>query len=178
MKLSKLKDQKTALLAILAVSGWGLLLLGAGGPPTRIAVVNTDKITNSSVQVQNLLKEASTEATALGEELKKKQEEYRKAAERYNSQLSVTSEDEKKRRFEEIKKMGEDIEELTFRFNREMKNAQEKAVEPLRERIVTAIEDLARSSDIAVVLSTENTIYYSPQIDLTNAVVARIDAAN
>jgi outer membrane protein len=175
MSFSTLKKRRFQIMAAVAAAGWGVALLGAATAPTKIAVVNSDKITNTSVEIKKLLTDASTGAEALSEQVRAKQAQYKTLSDRYNSQLSITSEEEKKRRADELKKLAGEIEELSFRFNREIKNAQDKAVEPLRERVVKAISDVARAGDYAVVISTENTIYYSPQVDLTSAVIARID---
>lgn len=178
MKLRILKDRTYPLVAAAAILGWGLFLIGAGvsGSSGKLAVVNTDRITSSSAQVQKLLSDASVSANAVGEELKKKQEAYKKASDRYNSQLTITSDDENKKRREEIRKLNDEIEEITFRLNREVKTAQEKAVTPLKERIVKSISEIAKMDGVSVVLSSENTIYFDPQIDLTDQVIARIDA--
>jgi Skp family chaperone for outer membrane proteins len=177
-KLSRFQQHRLGLLGAMGLLGWVLFLVGAISPtaPAKIAVVNTSRITTSSTAIQKLLADASTSANALGEEIKKKQSALQRATDGYNSQLSVTSDEENKRRREEIRKLSDEVEELTFKLNREVKLAQEKSLSPLRDRIVQTISEIAKTGEIGVVLATENTVYFDPRLDLTDAVIAKIDA--
>lgn len=168
----------SALLAPLGVLGWALFLVGAVSPtsPARVGVISSQRVTADSKVIQQLLAEASAPAQSINDEVRSKQAALNKATERYNAQLSVTQAEENGRRRAEIRTLEEEIEELAFRLNRELKRAQESAVNPLRDHVISAVNEIAREMEISVIIGVENTIYFDPAIDLTSAVVARIDA--
>ena len=67
------------------------------------------------------------------------------ANERYTRQQSVSTPEENERRRKEVSKLSDELDEVQFRLNREVKKAQEKMVAPMQEKIVAAIKDIAAS---------------------------------
>ena len=158
----------------------GALLLMAAvdpSPAIQVAVIDSDRITAESVIVQEAIQAASPAAQALTEELRRLQTEIQSLAERFASQESVTSAEENQRRIAAIQQLTVEADALTVRLDRELALARELTVDPLRDKILRAINEVARERGIPLVLPLDNVIYFDPTIDLTSAVIARIDAS-
>ena len=119
---------------------------------------------------------ASAAARALSEEFATKQEAYKAISEKYNSQASLVSGEENDRRREELLRLEDEIEELNFRLTREIKKAEESTYGPIRELIEKAIAEVALDQELNLVVSSSASVYHTPDIDITEAVIALLDA--
>jgi len=165
-------------LLLFGIAGWTLALMGANSPvaTSGIGIIDTAQIAVSSSAIQKAITNASGDAQKAKTDFEQKQKELQAANERYTRQQSVSTPDENERRRKEVAKLSDELEEIQFRLNREVKKAQEKMVAPMQEKIVAAIKDIAASRRLSVVLAKDNTIYHDNAIDLTKEVIARIDA--
>lgn len=177
MSLRKLQRSGLSFGVALGLSGWCLVLMGAAGSPqpAPIAVINSARITSESTTIQNFIAEVSVEAQVTRDELDRIQNEMKTAIELYNAQESVTNEEGNLERKRRIEAMTETSEELKFRLGRQLKKAQEEMIGPTQKRIQDAIGEIATEEGIQIVLTTEQTIFFDSAIDLTDAVVARLD---
>ena len=143
----------------------------------RVLRIPKARITAESRSIQRVLGEVSVEAKQIRSDLEAKQESYQKAVDGFNAQLSVMSEKEKEKRKEQIRTIGEEIEELSFRFKREVKKAQDRAIDPMKQRIVDAVHSIAQSRQATVVLGSETLIYFDPSADFTDLVISALDTS-
>lgn len=163
--------------AAFGLAGWALFIMAAASPTStpKIAVLDTAKITSDSRLVQQAIDKASVGAEGIRQSLAQKQKEYQSAMEKYSSQKGVASEAENKKRADQLRTLKDEMEEMTFRLNREFKKAQEQAVAPMRDQIVKAVKDVSKAQGISIVMNADNVIYYDPGTDLTAAVVKKLD---
>lgn len=177
MSLRKLQRSGLSFGAALGLLGWCLVLMGAAGSPRTapIAVINSTRITAESTTIQDFIAEVSVEAQATRDELDRIQGEMKTAIALYSAQESVTNEEGNLDRKRRIEAMTETIEELKFRLGRQLKKAQEEMIGPTQKRIQDAIGAVATERGIQIVLTAEQTIFFDSSIDLTDAVVARLD---
>lgn len=161
---------------ILLAGAFGLLLGAGTAKPARVAVFDATRITGGSTRIQSMIAEASAGARVVREELEIKQREFKTASDKFASQRSVSSEEINDRRRAELTRQKEVIEELQFRLNREINRAQTSAVDPMRKMIMSTVRSLAAEQGLTVVLSSDNTYYFDPEVDLTAAIIGRLDA--
>ncbi len=169
------KSVNAPIAMILLAGGFGLLLGAGAAKPARVAVFDATRITDGSERIQAMIAEASADARAVREELESKQREFNTSSEKFASQKSVSSEDVNERRRAELARQKEAIEELQFRLSREINRAQTAAVDPMRKMIMSTVRELAAEQGLTVVLSSDNTYYFDPEVDLTGAIIARLD---
>lgn len=170
------KSATAPIAMILLAAAFGLLVGAGTAKPARVAVFDATRITDGSERIQTMIAEASAGARVVREELEIKQREFKTASEKFASQKSVSSDDVNERRRSELTLQREAIEELQFRLNREINRAQTAAVNPMREMIMSTVRSLAAEQGLTVVLSSDNTYYFDPEVDLTADIIGRLDA--
>lgn len=171
---SKLKSPPWAALAL---SGWALFIMGAVSPGSapKLAVVDTSRITSGSTTVQAQIDKAAAGAEGIRKELKRKQDEYKSAAEKYSAQQGVATAAENEKRGAQLKTMKQDLEDMMVRLNREVEKAQEQAVAPMRDKIMKAVKEVSAAQGVGIVLNAEGVVYFDPATDLTAEVIKKLD---
>lgn len=159
------------------VGAIGLIAATAPRQPARIGVVDTDRITNDSKMVQESISKASVHAQAIRDEIETRTKDFQEKKEIYASQEAVSGEKVNGERVEELKRLKEILEELNFKLNREIKKAQEQAVDPIRETILQAVREVAAAQDLDAVLSTEALLHFNPRNDITGDIIEHLDAS-
>lgn len=154
----------------------GMLILAAAQSHPSVAVVDPDRIRLESVSIREGIFEISRPAQELQESLQRKNKQLRDALETYESQKTVASEQENQKRGQQIRELVREVERIKAAFEAAMAEAEQEGLAPIRRRIVQAVEREAHDRGIELVLSNAEVIFAAERVDLTDEVIARLDA--
>lgn len=156
---------------------FALLMAAASQRPTRVAVVDADRLHRDSATIRAEMSKAAGPARGLQQELKSKQEALAKALQDYNAQKSATSDTANRGRTEAMEKQSKEIQTLSGRLREMVTKAEQESLGPIRERVGKVVSELAREREIDVILPASGVIYSSAELDLTDEVITRLDGA-
>lgn len=162
-----------------ALAGWSAVIVGAAGVESapKLAVVDAGRVTTDSKRVQSRMSQASAAVQPLNEQLKAKSKALEDASEAYSAQRTAATDAQNSAQAEKLRKMREEIEELNFELNRAAKRAQADTVMPMRDEISAAVQKVAQTKGYTVVLNKDQLFYFDPKSDITQEVIAAVDAA-
>lgn len=154
-----------------------ILIAGAAASHNgeNVAVIDTTRVRMESKVIQSQLNAASAPAAIIQENFKAKRAQLGTAVEDYRAQKSVTSDAINKQRTDAIQKLTDELNKIVEDYNKALGEAGAKDLPELRAKIIDAVEWVAHERGIKLVLSNEGSVYVAPDLDLTDAVVAKID---
>jgi outer membrane protein len=165
------------LMLALGLACFGLLMAAASQRPTRVAVVDPDRLRRDAASIRDEMAKAAEPAQGVQRELKAKQDALAKALQEYNAQKSVTTESVNRSRSAAMEKQSKEIQELNRRLSAMVAKAEKESVAPMRERVAKVVSEIARERGIDVILPASGVIYNTSEMDLTDEVIARLDGA-
>lgn len=162
-----------ALLAILAVGA--ATNTPSGGNAGRIAYVDVSAVVAQSQFTQAFKASLATELNSRVEPLLAKQQELEGLQEKIDKQRGVLSEPEIDAMIQSKIALMAEMEKEQYGIVEYRKSA-DRELATAYVRIMKAVEEVARAEGFAVVMRRENLIYGDPAVDLTEKVVAALDA--
>jgi Skp family chaperone for outer membrane proteins len=155
----------------------GLLLMAAASEHTlRVAVFDSDRVRRESRVISSQMEQLAAPSRELLGQLQLKQAELTKELEAFNRQRSALSEELVRTRTEALQKKSEEIQRLSRQLKDRMDTAGSEGVAPLRQQVGQAVEAVARERNLDLVLSAQSVIYHTDAIDVTGAVIERLDS--
>ncbi|MDK2970492.1 MAG: hypothetical protein PWP23_247 [Candidatus Sumerlaeota bacterium] len=147
----------------------------ATAPCMRIAFVDMDRIIPESTAIRTVLDQADAELAAIGARIDDDTRELERRRLEYERQKGLFSADGAAQKRAELNAFAEQISEQTRAFERELR-IRERQLDPLMGAIHDTVAAVAQREEIDVVLRGENVLYGVEAADMTDKVIADLDA--
>lgn len=144
-------------------------------PATRIAFVDMELVLDRSAAVRTIVGEIDQELGRRSGEIDAKKRELARLKAGLEKQGAVLSVGEKKKREEQALGLLDEIDELQFRFQREVRSRQQSTIEPLLEQVILVIGDVGRRDGYDLVVRGEVVLYGRDTVDLTPTIIKELD---
>ncbi|MCB2153365.1 OmpH family outer membrane protein [bacterium] len=166
---------KIASLALVALVC--LLTVGANAQTQnqKVGFVDVELIIENSRAIGAALDAVDRELAVIAREIDEKQREFRRQRFDLDRQERVLAESERESRRADLSALQEEIDRLQFELEQEMR-VRERQIEPVLQKIMQIVADVAEEQGYAMVLRGEVVIYGNKAVDLTPAVISEVDA--
>lgn len=156
----------------------GLMMTGAdafaqSGP--RIGYVDVSRAAARSKTIAATVRAAEDQLKLKQEELELKMRDYRRAQQELDSRRSVLSEDVIRSEQEKIEKMRDDLELMRLDIDKSLRKTESEVMGPAVDRILQAVNDVARNQGFDLVLRSDVVIYGADTLDITPLVIRELD---
>lgn len=145
------------------------------GPTGKIGFVDLDRITAKARQQAAAMDSLSDEVRKIQRDVQEKLDKIRDLEREIMRSEGVLSADEISRRRREVNRLKDELDGLERQYRQKMQRLDETVFEPLVKKIGYAIEDEAKEKGFDIVLRGEAVFYGNPAVDLTEAVIQRLD---
>jgi len=151
----------------------------AGDPATlgslRIGFVDLDMIFDQSRAIKAAIAVADAEMDARAKRLRELQRDFKGMQTRLDTQGSVISETERRRMQDEMGRMLDEVDELEFRLERDMRDRQRRTIDPVLKAVLVIVGDVGRREGFDMVLRGDVVLYGRNTTDLTGRVFEELD---
>ena len=164
-------------LPVLTVVTWlGLNAQGKAAPPTAVAYVSTQRIAKETPQGKEVMGRIQAVQQAQTTTIKARQD----ALEATRKQLAGTTAAESKARLQSLgQQQTLELQSTIVKAQAELQEATRQANADLLKKVQSAVADVVKDRQIQVVLNSEQSIIWAaPSLDLSDAVIARMNAAS
>jgi outer membrane protein len=148
-----------------------------GASPSKIAVVDIQKLQSQSKAFQKARSKLKTKFDAMQQKLKDEEEAIRKLEEDFNKQSMMLSLDAKQDKKRELDRKRRHYKYLYEDFTQEMKQAEQDETGKVGKDLEKILEKMAQKQGFAIILErrTIGLIYYADAIDITDQVTEAYD---
>ncbi len=175
---NEMKRLRAAGAFIVLLSAFVLLTTSSFAADARVGVMNVQKIIvecdagkAAKDRFDNRMKELQEKFKSEEAELKKLQGEIKKKS-------SAWSEEKKAEKIREFQKKGRELKVRTDDARLEMKQMQDKELEPILKALEKVVNTYRLENGYALILDVKTSVIsYDPAIDLTDKVVKKLNAA-
>ncbi len=143
--------------------------------PTRVAFVDIEIVLDSSAAIRQIITEVDSELGQQSKAIDDKRREARRITLSLEQQGSVLSETERQTRQQRAADLMNEVDEMEYRFQREVKERQRTTIEPILEKVIRMIGDVGRREGFDLVVRGENVLYGRDTVDLTPYVIREVD---
>jgi Skp family chaperone for outer membrane proteins len=167
----------------LVVSLFGAALLapafaqeGERLPGTVAAVIDYHRILSDSAASKSIARQVEERRKSFHDEISQEEQrlyETEKALAKQRSVLSTEAFDEKQQAFE---KELANIQNLAQNRRRELEGVSAEAVDEVKQALIEIVTGIAEDRGFNLVLPSSQVLFFSRQIDLTDEVLAKLDA--
>lgn len=152
-------------------------LLGAtvlAQSPTKVGFVDVELIIENSRAIASALDAVDRELATTARQIDEKQREFRRQRFELDRQERVLAEGDRSSKRQELSSLQEEIDRLQFELEQEMR-VRERQIQPVLEKIMQIVADVAEELGYALVLRGEVVIYGNKAVDLTPQVITAVD---
>lgn len=149
----------------------------ADGPPVKIGVINMQKVVRQSEAGKAAMEKLNKKFSRLQKELQAKQEELKAFKEDMEKKAPLMSEDARAEKERQYKKMVREYKSRSDDAQFEMRQAENKTMEPILKELEKVVTKIAKQGHYAIILEKNmpGLYYVSPQVDLTDEVIKAYD---
>lgn len=141
----------------------------------RFGFVDVELVLAESKAIKTIVSEIDAELGKRDEEIRDKRRELQKLKLSLDAQGSVLSQAERERRQQQAVTLLSEIDELEYRFDREVKRKQAAIIEPLLEQVVRIVGEVGQREGYDLVVRGEMVLWGSKSVDLTPVIVRELD---
>jgi len=173
-------------LSLLAASAFAAEELGPDGKPlkpklslpagSRIGVVDVDRVTRQSKLFRLRLQEVEAQLETLTRQVEADRQKLGEWRTDLARKRSLLSEADIARREEEIRALEEAVEDGKTKAQRQARRAEADVIGPMIERLAQATGELGDERGVDVILRADLVLWSSPTVDLTDQLIAVLDA--
>lgn len=163
-------------LTILAVAA-ALCAAAPAHAQTKVGFVDIDRVTVKAQSVTNLMSGMQGEFEKLQKDLDSRRQKIADIEADIKRTEGVMAKEEIDKKRADITRLRNEVDEIEFRAQRQVRDVEQQVLEPLRRKIVAAIEEVAREQRYDLVLTKEAVVYSTPSTDITDDVVKKLNAS-
>ncbi len=159
-----------------------LLVAGAGTaraeplPPAVVAVVNYQRLLREAKAARQIREEIEARRRRYQEEIKKKEQELLEKEREITRQRSLLSPEAFAKKRREFEQEAAAVQRQVQERRRQLDAASASAYAEVRNAIIAVVGELAEERGFNLVLPSTAVLLFSPRLDLTEEVLAGIDA--
>lgn len=144
--------------------------------PTKVGFVDIEVVLDSSEAIRSIVSEVDSDLGEQAKAIDARKREQRRAQLAFEQQESVLSETERAARQEKIATMLNEIDEMEYRFQKEVRDKQRTTVEPLLEQVIRVIGDVGKREKYDLIVRGEMALYGRETADVTPLVIKEMDS--
>jgi len=142
--------------------------------PIRIAYVDLDRMAESQM-VKERVKAVEKELMDKRESYKIKAEELRRLAEELRQQQAVLTPEQIAQKKQQVRVLQDELDRLNYEAERTVNKTSAEIIEPVLDEVLAAVESVARTYQIDLVLRGDFVLFGSERVDLTDTVIRELD---
>lgn len=158
----------------------GLLLAAtlttAAAQDSKIAFINIQRITAESAPAKMATAKLEQDFSKKQKEVNEFQNSYKTLGEKFEREAPTLSESQRMTRQKELNDMGRDLQRKKRDFEEELNSRRNDELQQVFAKATKAIQQLAETEKFDVVL--QEAVYINPKIDITNKVIAILNAGS
>jgi outer membrane protein len=174
------KTSLTLIVLALLLSSVGLFAQTKGASSAIIGIVDVDAVVKEMPEYSSADKEMSEITKKYQDSVMAKRTDIETRYQAYQKQKGMMAADKQQQEEEKFIKESQDLQAYGNEKTQEVNQLREKLLEPIRNKVKTAIEAIAKDEKLTMVLSKESALvlYYEPKNDITFRVIDRIKRGN
>lgn len=141
----------------------------------KVAYVDIDRVTEHSRSVNKTFLEIESKIKAFQEEIDAKTKLLQSLRDEIKKGEGVVADTELKKKRADALKLEEDLTDLQYKGKREFQKLDATVFEPTIKEIILNIQEVAKEKNIDLVLRGEVVIYASDNVDITEAVIEKMN---
>ena len=145
-------------------------------PPTVAAVVDYQRVLQEAAASKSIAEQMDIRRKAYHDEIAKEEQRLYEAERELAKQRSVLSKDAVSAKQQELEAEVQAVRELTQKRRQQLEEVSAQAVSKVERALFEVLTSLAEERGLNVVLPTSQVLFFSRQIDLTDEVLAQLDA--
>jgi outer membrane protein len=142
---------------------------------SRFGFVDVELVLAESQAIRLIVSEIDTELGRRDGEIRDKQRELQKLRLSLETQGSVLSQVEREKRQQQAVTLLSEVDEMEYRFDREVKRKQATVIEPLLEQVVRIVGEVGRRDGYDLIVRGETVLWGAKSVDLTPVIVRELD---
>ncbi len=150
----------------------------ADNPAVKIGVINMQKVVRQSAAGKKAMEKLNKKFETLQKELQAKQEELKAFKEDIEKKAPLMSEEARAEKERQYKKMLRDYKAKSDDAQFEMRQAENKTMEPILKELEKVIMKIAKDGHYTIILEKNmpGLYYVAPEADLTQEVIKAYDS--
>ena len=145
-------------------------------PATVAAVVDYQRVLQEAQASKSIAEQMDTRRKAYHDEISKQEQRLYEAERELAKQRSVLSEEAVNEKQKELEAEVQAVRELTQKRRQQLEQVSAEAVSKVERALFEVLTKIAEERGLNVVLPTSQVLFFSRQIDLTDDVLAQLDA--
>ena len=141
----------------------------------KIGFVDLDMIFDQSRAIKSAVAVADADMDARAKRLREVQRDFKGMQTRLDTQGGVLSDTERRRMQDEMGKMLDEVDELEFRLERDLRERQRRTIDPVLKAVLVIVGDVGRREGFDMVLRGDVVLYGRNTTDLTGRVFEELD---
>ncbi|PKO19498.1 hypothetical protein CVU37_03455 [candidate division BRC1 bacterium HGW-BRC1-1] len=142
---------------------------------SKVGFVDIDRVTAKSKSVNSLMSGMQGDFEKVQQELDSRRQKIADIEADVKRTDGVLSKDQQDKKRGEIAKLQTEADDIEFKAQKQVRDVQQKVLEPLRRKIVTAIEEVAREQRYDLILTKEAVVFFLPTSDITDDVIKKLN---
>ncbi|MEM9440605.1 MAG: OmpH family outer membrane protein [Pseudomonadota bacterium] len=176
-----LRRRRFAVILVAQVITWPWLGLPAMAnantlPPTVAAVVDHERVLLESAASKSIVAQQEDRRKIYQEEIEQEQQRLLEAEREFAKQRSVLSQDAANAKQQEIEQEIQSLRELTEKRLQQIDQARIEALGEVERALFEVVGTIAEERGFNVVLPKSQLLFFTRQIDVTEEVIAQLDA--
>ena len=168
------------IIALLAVSTWSI-----GAPPaaraqelpaTVAAVIDYQRILKEAKAARSIREQIESRRKAYQDEISEEEQRLREADQAFAKQSSIMSPEARAEKRREFEKEVVEVQRLVQERRSELDRASAMALNEVKEVLIEIVTGMADERGFNLVLPSSEVLFFSRRIDLTEEVMAELDA--
>lgn len=147
----------------------------ASAQPIRIAYVDLDRVAADSQMVRNRVSDVERQLADRQKDLKAKVEELKKLNLQLTQQESVLTPAQSNQIKDRIKSLRDEVDRLQYESDRILNNTSRDIIEPVLDLVLAAVERVAKTYRIDLVMRGDLVLFASDRVDVTDLVIRDLD---
>lgn len=168
-----------ALILQAIVLGWPSASKSAGEEqlaPTVAAVVDYQRVLQEAAASKSIAEQMEARRKAYQDEIAKEEQRLYEAERELSKQRSILSDEAVNTKQKELETEVQAVRELTQKRRKQLDEVSAEAVRKVERALFDVLTTIAEHRGLNVVLPTSQVLFFSRQIDLTDEVLAELDA--
>ncbi len=145
-------------------------------PATVAAVVDIQRVLQEAAASKSIAEQMDVRRKAYHEEISKREQQLYEAERELSKQRSVLSEEALSAKQKELEAEIQAVRELTQKRRQQLDQVSAEAVNEVERATIEVLTTIAEERGLNVVLQTSLVLFFSNQIDITDEVLAKLDA--
>lgn len=145
-------------------------------PPAIVAVVDYKRILQEAKAAKSINDQIETRRKQFLDQLSQQEQQLHAEDQALAKQRGILAPDAFAKRRQKFEQQLQAAQQLSEAKRRELEAARKASFDQLREKVVQIVNDLADSRGFNLVLPSVSVLLFSPKIDLTDAVLQKLDA--